>query len=105
EAVVQRLEVVEIADDDAERLTAPARPLELGLEQLMEAAPIQETGELVGYRRVSETPDQPVHVRALQRHEAPDREEGSRGRGRPADCQRPADRERNHDGRLALAQE
>ena len=55
EPVVDLLEVVEVADQQAQRALAAPRPLELQLERLLEAAPVQQAGERVGAGRVGES--------------------------------------------------
>ena len=64
EAVVQVLEVVEVADEDRERARAAQSALCLDLHQLLEAAPVQEAGERVCARGVREPRDQAVHALA-----------------------------------------
>ena len=54
EQVVDLLEPVEVADQQAQRVLAAARALQLELEGLLEAAAVEQAGERVGARRVGE---------------------------------------------------
>ena len=54
EPVVDLLEVVEVADHDAQLRSAAPRALELELECLLEPAPVQQPGERVGAGGVGE---------------------------------------------------
>ncbi len=62
EPVVDLLEVVEVADHDAQLSPSAASPLELELECLLEAAPVQQPGERVGAGRVGQPAHGQVHV-------------------------------------------
>ena len=52
--VVHALEAVEVADDQAERLVGAAGALELEVEHVLEAAPVEQAGERVAVRGVAE---------------------------------------------------
>src|SRR5204862_5598215 len=71
-AVVDRLEAVEVPDDHRQRPSTAPGTLELGLEQLLETAAVDEPGEAVGARGAGQPVDEPVRVLAL------DPDEGSR---------------------------
>ena len=70
EPVVHLLEVVEVADQDAQLAAAAPGPLELQLERLLEAAPVQQPGEGVGAGRVGQPPDGQVDVAPQRRRSA-----------------------------------
>ena len=54
EPIVHGLEVVDVGDEDRERLIAPAGALELDLERALEAATVREPGQRVGVGCVGE---------------------------------------------------
>ena len=56
--VVHALEAVEVADDQAERLVGAAGALELDVEDLLEAAAVEQLGERIVVGRVAEAGDQ-----------------------------------------------
>ena len=62
EPVVDLLEVVEVADHHAQLPSAAPGPLELQLECLLEAAPVQQPGEGVGAGRVGKPAHRQVDV-------------------------------------------
>ena len=67
--VVHALEAVEVADDQAERLVRAPGALELGVEHVLEAAPVEQAGEVVAVGGVAEPADQRGDVVAHHRHE------------------------------------
>ena len=70
EPVVDGLEVVEVADHDAERLVGTQRALDLGGQLLVEREPVVEARERVGVRRLGEAAHElrdPVAHHAQQR--------------------------------------
>ena len=56
--VVDPLEAVEVADDQAERLVGAAGALELDVEHVLEAAPVEQVGERVAVGGLAEALDQ-----------------------------------------------
>src|SRR5918997_1547358 len=48
--LVELGEAVEVSEDDAQRLTRAARPLDLHVERLLEPAAVEQTGERVAFR-------------------------------------------------------
>ena len=86
-AVVDRLEAVEVADDHGKRAAAATGTLELGLEELLEAPPVDEPGEAVGAGRAGQPVDQPVRVLALDPDERPGHHQRE-GDERPVDHRR-----------------
>ena len=58
--VVHALEAVEVADDQAERLVGAPGALQLDVEGLLEAAPVEQIGERVAAGHVREAGDGPV---------------------------------------------
>ena len=71
ELVVHLLEVVEVADDHAQRLLGAAGALELDVEGLLEPAPVQQAGERVAAGGVAEVGDHVAEAVAHDRHEQP----------------------------------
>ena len=69
EGVVHPLEAVEVAHDQAERLVAAPRALELGVEDVLEAAPVEQLGERVAVGGVAEAVDHLAEPVADQGHE------------------------------------
>ena len=59
EAVVDRLEVVQIGQDEREAAAKALHPADLVLERLLEAAPVRELREVVGDRLARQDPVQP----------------------------------------------
>ena len=99
EEVVDDLEVIEVADDEADRLAAAARAAELVDHELLEAAPVEQAGERVGSRRLAEARDQTV--RALAQHVGQGADDGDRAhRHQPAGGGRAAGRRQDaqHSG-------
>ena len=64
EAVVDALEVVEVDQDDAETTSELLRPLDLRVEHLQEAPPVDEARQVVGDRLAL---NQIVQARVLER--------------------------------------
>jgi hypothetical protein len=81
--VVDPLEGVQVAHDQAERRARPAGPFDLDVEHLLEPAPVEELGERVAVGGVGEARDQGGHPVAHHRDEEPAGEERA-GRGDPA---------------------
>ncbi|HET8537186.1 MAG TPA: hypothetical protein VFL73_08410 [Solirubrobacteraceae bacterium] len=105
EAVVDGLEVVEVADEEAERLVAAIGARELGGHQAFEAAAVPEAGERVGAGGLSEPLDEPLGALAQdigQRADCADRAH----RHDPApDCRRVARGQRGENGGVRHADE
>ena len=95
EPVVDLLEVVEVADHHAQLASAAPGALELQLERLLEAAPVQQPGECVGAGRVGESAHRHVDV-------APQREDQHACDQQRADRQQPFLRRMVGPGRRAL---
>ena len=85
EPVVQHLEPVEVADQDGQRRLEPARALDLELEGLLEAAPVEQTRQRIGANGVGQPVDQavePLLEQAEERGGHDERAEGDRPLGR-----------------------
>jgi hypothetical protein len=75
EAVVHRLEVVEVADHDAEARLGPRRPLDLGMQLLVERQAVLEAGQSIRQGCLREAADQTVDAIAHCAQEPGRREE------------------------------
>ena len=89
EAVVDALEAVEVADDHAQALLGAPRALELDVEDLLEAAPVEQAGERVARAASVRSGDPAAEAVARRRPRAgpaptsvPDRRRPSRHRRR-----------------------
>jgi hypothetical protein len=78
--VVHALEAVEVADDQAEWLVGAAGALELEVEDLLEAAAVEQVGERVAVRGVAEAGDQAREAVARDGDEVAGYEQGCHGR-------------------------
>jgi hypothetical protein len=87
EAVVHRLEVVEVADHEAQRLALAQRPLDVGVQLLVQREAVLQTRERVGEGRVRKTLHQPRDAVAHgteergRREQDPDERQPRRGHG------------------------
>jgi hypothetical protein len=70
--VVDRLEPVEVPDDEAERSPLTTRARDLDLERLLEGEPVPEPGERVPARDVVGAPARLAQSRALSAEEGED---------------------------------
>ena len=70
EAVVQLLEVVQVAHQEREGRLEPPRALDLELERLLESAPVQQPREWVGLDGVAQALDQGVEAILQQPEES-----------------------------------
>ncbi len=80
EEVVDPLEAVEVAEDQAQRLPGAPRALELHVEGLLEAAAVEQPGERVTASGVGQAPDPARDLVAGDRHQKAGAEERARGR-------------------------
>ena len=80
EAVVHRLEVVEVADHHAQRLARAQRALDLGVQLAVEREPVLEAGQGVGERRLGEAVHELGHAVANRAQDARRREQDAHER-------------------------
>ena len=86
---VHAREPVQVPHHEAQRRVAPAGPLQLGVEGVLEAAAVEQLGERVVIRHLPEAPDGAHEAVAEQGHEHA-RHQQRAHRGHPAVHERPA---------------
>jgi hypothetical protein len=102
EAIVDRLEPVDVEVDDAKRLACAPCARELGGERGLEAAPVEKAGEAIGARQRFERASIATHA-PDQRHDhqpAADLGEPARRRGRERPVLDPVGEDRHRDERV-----